>query len=32
MIIVPPLEYNNIMSKISDEKIRTIKEIREYLA
>ena len=32
MLIAPPLEYNEIMSKVPEGKIITIKEIREFLA
>lgn len=32
MLIAPPLEYNEIMSKVPKGKIITIKEIREFLA
>ena len=32
MLIAPPLEYNEIISKIPEGKILTIKEIREFLA
>ena len=31
MLIAPPLEYNEIMSKVPEGKIITIKEIREFL-
>lgn len=32
MLISPPLEYNDIISKIPKGKLLTIKEIREFLA
>ena len=32
MLIAPPLEYNEIISKIPEGKVLTIKEIREFLA
>lgn len=32
MLIVPPLEYNEIMAGIPEGKIITVKEIRKYLA
>ena len=32
MLIAPPLEYNEIMSKIPEGKLITAKEIREYLS
>ena len=32
MLIAPPLEYNEIMSKIPKGKVITITEIREFLA
>ena len=32
MLIAPPLEYNDIMSKIPEGKIITTKEIRTFLA
>ena len=32
MLIAPPLEYNELMSKVPKGKIITIKEIREFLA
>jgi len=32
MMIAPPLEYNEIMSKVPERKIITIKEIRKYLS
>lgn len=32
MLIAPPIEYNEIMAKIPEGKIITVKEIRTYLA
>ncbi|MDO5825279.1 MAG: MGMT family protein [Methanosphaera sp.] len=32
MLIAPPLEYNEIMSKVPEHKVITAVEIREYLA
>ncbi len=32
MLIAPPLEYNEIMAKIPDGKVITVKQIREFLA
>ena len=32
MLIAPPLEYNELMAKVPEGKIITIKEIREFLA
>lgn len=32
MLIASPIEYNNIMAKIPEKKLITIKQIREYLA
>ncbi|WP_458452954.1 hypothetical protein [Methanobrevibacter sp.] len=32
MLIAPPLEYNEIMAKIPERKLITIKQIREFLA
>lgn len=32
MLIAPPLEYDEIMSRIPEGKLITIKEIRDFLA